>query len=1124
MSIIAPQIEAYLFAGLPGTRTIALQDSGGVPVELTLTASAPLSEALQDWQDQANAHSDLNGTYSFGWIPAEQRVRFVCSEIFDLDLAGSLPAALGFSAPGSGAQNYGSDLTPKVACNPVNIDYTPPRAAEETELQRYRWGRVTSYCYVKARLTSIAVVMRTEQADSVVDQDEKGVIRGPLLAGRARYYPCGYMSGPWSSSNLRGYLDVCPWQHDDLERRGPRDSRTVVGLVGAVADFEDGPATGWALIAGALRYHWGITWAIKHEGMAQLYSEYVPPGAVDPPGYTVEPGLVIEDSSAFGAVVDHKAGVAKSFDLTYFLERTPTTAAIIRRPDAAQVYSLASDLAWDEVGTIEVNEDLSGAPSSGIVYIGREAIGYAFLDTVSTPNAFKGLTRGSPNGEWRAYDHDAGSGIATWVTTVPLLWRGRLVELYAVPVDPFGAVHGAHFLSDAAVVWRGHSKRTPVEDRGGWTLLASSQERRLAVPIGQAASGRARWGVIADPKIPIDPGWSWTITIEFRDTGLVTSETLTITPFSALAPGSQLYASQARIDIAQEWALVSAGLSPQSALYITEDLQWFPDDQWLVTDDGLIRTWQPSYLGSTAKGNGTVVVTQQVSGHIPGLAIGAVQAVIPAEADTDWIKLPLINATAASGVGSMLVQLDSGLVADLPESGVVLFELESQEHRFRYKAVNVIGDGSNSAHLIPAPGQPSLLAWAETAMSGEENAWFDATLIRQVGPGSPRELMLRALQSSGRGDNGPYDTGPAGAGLDLDAIDTDSFFAELDGHWAVTLTEQAVSLDDAIGWLKMWGELVALSGRCVASLSRPDGSAVEIRVVQTSLADSGLADAVITDEHILTAGGSSQTVRNLAADVPPNYIRVGMVGPGGDDAGAVIAADVVADRTEGRVKHELKAYGLDHDAVATAVGSWAAGEFEEGRWSRRVELMVVPWLTKPDGAPVDVGDAVRLTSRHFRLWDPATGAPGYDGPARVIGRRASARDYAIKLSLELTGLFVQHSLAPSADVLGWDGPAGAPTAIRVPGAYYQLMLAFLAPDGISFDLAAYLPSEDDAATDGYTITGVDLVGGLTELTVGAVTGAPVLTTNWQLTIPVRGSANAAQLRHLHRDTPGAAWR
>jgi hypothetical protein len=103
----------------------------------------------------------------------------------------------------------------------------------------------------------------------------------------------------------------------------------------------------------------------------------------------------------------------------------------------------------------------------------------------------------------------------------------------------------------------------------------------------------------------------------------------------------------------------------------------------------------------------------------------------------------------------------------------VLFELEDQEHRFRYEAVEVVGDGSNSAHLIPAPGQAGLLQWAETAIAGQENSWFDATLIRQLGPGSPRELMLRAIMSSGRGDNDPtYDTEPAGSGLDLDAVDT----------------------------------------------------------------------------------------------------------------------------------------------------------------------------------------------------------------------------------------------------------------------------------------------------------------------------------------------------------------
>jgi hypothetical protein len=1118
MSIIAPQIEAYLFVDLPGTRKIEIKDSGAVTVSLTLSATAPLSEALQDWQDQANAHPSLNGTYSFGWIPAEQKVRFVATEIFDLDLFGSLPEALGFSVAGwSGAQNYGSDLTPKIVCNPISLDYTPPRVAEEEELRQYSWGRVSSHTHYKARVSRVSVVMRTEQADDV--------LRGPLLAGRARYYPCGYTSGAWSSSNLRGYLDVSPYQHTDKERRGPSDNRSVITLVGMVSDFVDAPAIGWARIAGALRYHWGICWATKHEGVPYVFSAYLPPGSVDPPGYVVDPSLVVERSSKLGAVVDPKTGVAKSYDLTYTLLRTGATQALIRRPVAGQVYSLASDLAWDEVNTIEVNEDLSGAPSSGSVSIGRETIGYAFLDAVSTPNAFKGLTRGSPNSEWRAYDHDAGSGIATWITTVPLLWRGRLVELYAVPVDPFGNTHGSHLLSDAAMVWRGHVDRTPVGVEDGWILTARSQERRLAEPFGQEASGQARWEVIADPAVPVDPEWAWTITIEFKDTGVTVAETLTIRPFTAYTYGDKIQASQLRADIQAEWKVVASALSVPSQAYISDELQWQPDDEWLVWEGALVRVWRAQILASTAKASGNLIITHTISGYVPGLQLAAAATFVPANAVQKWVTMPLGMSTAASSVGNMLIQLDEGLVDALPEEGIVLFELEDQEHRFRYEAVEVVGDGSNSAHLIPAPGQAGLLQWAETAIAGEENSWFDATFIRQLGPGSPRELMLRAIMSSGRGDNDPtYDTEPSGTGLDLDAVDTASIFSELDGHWAATLTEQSCSLDDAIPWSRLWGGLIGLAGRCAVSKPRADGSAVEIAIVQTSLADSGLADAVITDEHILTVGAASQTVKPVAVDVPPNYVRVKLLGQGGEKDGSIVVVDNVADRTEGRKKLDLKSYGLDHQAVHAAVGSWAASAFEEGRFARRFQLMVVPWLARTDGSPIDVGNAVRLSSNHFRLWDAFDGSPGYDGPARVVGRQVGPDDFATTLLLELPGLYIQHSLAPSADVVSWAGTAAAPTIIRVAEDYAPLMSAFLASGGASFDLVAYLPSADDATTDGYTITAVDVVGGLTELTVGAIIGAPVLTTDWQLTIPVRGSANEAQKKHLHADTPGAAWR
>lgn len=227
MSVTPPQIECFLFIGLDGLNRIDLTDSGGGPVSFYLTSTAPVSEALTDWQTQANADATLAGTYTFGYVSASGVVRFSCTENFTLALRGSTPEAFGFSAASyAGASVYSSDLTPLAVYNPSNIDYEIPKVAREHELKRYRWGRITSRSSYRARISRIVVSL------PAADWEDLG--HGPLLAARARYYPLGYTSGAWSSSNLRGYLDVHPYDPTDVSSWGNLDADTEIALVGVV--------------------------------------------------------------------------------------------------------------------------------------------------------------------------------------------------------------------------------------------------------------------------------------------------------------------------------------------------------------------------------------------------------------------------------------------------------------------------------------------------------------------------------------------------------------------------------------------------------------------------------------------------------------------------------------------------------------------------------------------------------------------------------------------------------------------------------------------------------------------------------------------------------------------------
>lgn len=229
MSIEAPQIQCYLYADLDGMRSIQLTDSGGGPITLTLGSTQSVSDALDDWQTQANdPGSGLNGTYTFEWLPAVQRVSFLCSEAFTLVLDGSLRHAFGFAAASmSGDSSYTSDETPEAVTNPINVDYEPPWPAEETERSQYRWGRISNQVHYHAELTRLSVLI-----DGAIWDQLEG---GPLLTGRAIYYPCGYTSGAYSKANLRGSLDVYPYEWADSRPMGNQGSDVEITTIAGVA-------------------------------------------------------------------------------------------------------------------------------------------------------------------------------------------------------------------------------------------------------------------------------------------------------------------------------------------------------------------------------------------------------------------------------------------------------------------------------------------------------------------------------------------------------------------------------------------------------------------------------------------------------------------------------------------------------------------------------------------------------------------------------------------------------------------------------------------------------------------------------------------------------------------------
>lgn len=232
MATTPPQLESFFYAALTGLETIRVDDSGTV-VSLTNTTAVPVQtgspNVLTGWHVDANVSVPLAETYTFSWDSTNQQVSFSATGAFDLYLDGSTSAAFGFSDQyHTGASEYTSDLTPKAICNPLNIDYDAPRAAEETELRMLRWSRAIARKHYRAEVTTLRIMMTSAQADAV--------LAGPLLTSKMRVLPTGYTSGAYSASNTTGYLDVFPYGIPNTQKIGSADGHTMVEIACSVVE------------------------------------------------------------------------------------------------------------------------------------------------------------------------------------------------------------------------------------------------------------------------------------------------------------------------------------------------------------------------------------------------------------------------------------------------------------------------------------------------------------------------------------------------------------------------------------------------------------------------------------------------------------------------------------------------------------------------------------------------------------------------------------------------------------------------------------------------------------------------------------------------------------------------
>ena len=822
----------------------------------------------------------------------------------------------------------------------------------------------------------------------------------------------------------------------------------------------------WKDLTEVLPYGYSLVYALKVEGIPYLFVEK---NIIDLSviGYTIDESLQITDSARVGSVIDEATGIGRAFDLTVGLERTAATEDLFKKP--SNICRLDADFAYND--TVMIVDSTAGFASSGNIYIGVERISHSGIH----PVRFTGCVRGLPATDWRGYSYDSDSSVSTWVTDGPLRWRGRRAKLFAVPVDPSGRATPGNFTTDSVEIWTGHIATDPRPYPNGWSLSARSLDRRLDMDIGSGLSGTARLLPNPDPKYMINPDMTVSFSVDVNGFNWAAVNTVKpwkqIAPFATLSDSTYYNLSELKGYFGAAWAsLIIDTLGGPVTTYFTGESKWIPGgpfhsvdgqepagwgqtDNWsaVLTEQFHVRCktenttnydiitlaeWtnfnvagQPSAFSYFLLGQQTDMIGY---GALSSNNFSSVSQAGGADENYHWVGLPVL-AMKQNTLNSLEITLDDEDPALVPSTGYITLRGDGTMMVFEYTNKSVIGDVIN-------------LEVANTSMSIKEVANFFGDANKDTvscsfsfkDEGQVRDTARRMLMSSGRGDNdGTYDTLPSGQGYDIEEVNTGSFDSALDGGWSDFSADFLI--DESTSFVSLYGHLIALSQHAI--VPRSEGTditvrtaSIELTAVPTTVIETAEYEFTLTDAHLI--GGKTGSVRALNRPTSANRVAVSLKRAEAD-MGRVIVNDIVSQRADGVHAWAFDVNGFTKDELTDNVLAWSRSLFTARSGRLIYEVTCVPWVD------CQVGDAIRVESTHFNLWNRSTGARGYTGTARVLGRQTELKTQRTVLTIGIAGAYQTMSLCPSA-LVKWHrtNAFGLLTGVKVEMEYYKLFKAY----------------------------------------------------------------------------------
>ncbi len=865
-------------------------------------------------------------------------------------------------------------------------------------------------------------------------------------------------------------------------------------------------------------FGWGVCYWMTIEGIPVVWIERGTALTL-PDGFTTQDAsLVIDHSSEVGQLIDREKGIGAGFPLTVQLLDTAAIRTWVRRASASS--ALTKDfLATDT--TLHLT-NLTGWPGSGAAWVGLERIEYSGTATSGGDPRLTGCTRGTAGTHARTVALGSMGAVAS---NLPRWWRGRQVRLYATPLTPSGAMTGATLADEADEIWRGTIDQGLERQGGIWQITAQALDRKLAVKLADAVTGRvvdtvARYPVTAAETLAVH------VTCWKPDTTKLWEFMVQIAPYDGIPDGTLMTPAEQQAKIQKAWGdavplapdLTGNGHSCSAIL-----------GDWTVYQTDAGKPYQEGFSEFVYKAAWVWLLGFKTSSVPPynlvtiGLAFGAANLTKPIcnvpclPVGPCSISIFCSNGQHMVGVANddqQILVAHSGLAVALdlptsllPQPGTLLVDGSPNIY---YKFVMF---DTNVAYFSYLYSDAQMTKPVIASVSPDATVRIGSTV-----PGKAMDVLLKMLESSGTGGAmGAMDLLAAGDGYALDAgvsgelsaVDAASFAAVAKGDLAslaVNVDVSGQSVEDVYTGLLALAQLGVM-------LRGDDGTGQRLqRIGLVSTEPGGSAwDVEIRDEHLLTT--QQEPVASIKARDVPNTCTVTV--PAGNAPSVVMVQDLSAMALQGKlsVDYTVPLSGILPVQMLT---QWAWARLAAGQTEQVIELHLVPWL---DFQP---GDLVHLKLTHFAVWQWSTGTPGYTGVGRVLGNPRRLLDGAIVATILIDGQLTKEGLCPSATVTSFTGPAGAPTTITVEQRFYKHFSTTLAKQG-TLRLRHYEAGlGNEAGGGGFAVTTVTDTGTDCQLSGLTASGGATLSSASWLTLPENATAGDYQKGFAHVDD-GSIW-